>query len=105
MEMKVMALQLTSPAFEANGYIPKKYTGEGQDVSPPLSWTGIPQGTKELALLCEDPDAPMPKPWVHWVAYRIPPSVTELPESVSENIVQGQNDFGKVGYGGPMPPE
>jgi Raf kinase inhibitor-like YbhB/YbcL family protein len=68
-----MALNLTSAAFAPNKPIPKQYTGEGADISPPLSWSGVPQGTKELALISDDPDAPTPKPWVHWVVYTIPP--------------------------------
>lgn len=100
-----MAMELTSLAFAANEWIPKKYTGEGRDVSPPLSWTGAPNGTKELALICEDPDAPTPKPWVHWVAYRISPTRGGLPENVDDSFAHGQNDFGKIGYGGPMPPK
>ena len=65
-------IQLTSPVFAANGPIPKQYTGEGTNISPPLSWRGVPKEAKELALICDDPDAPTPKPWVHWVAYKIP---------------------------------
>jgi len=99
-----MAINLTSTAFAANKPIPKKYTGEGADLSPPLSWSGVPQGTQELALICDDPDAPTPKPWVHWVAFKIPPTQTSLPEHARENLVHGQNDFKKTGYGGPMPP-
>ncbi|MDQ4003882.1 MAG: hypothetical protein M3259_08615 [Actinomycetota bacterium] len=62
-----MAIEVTSPAFELGDTIPKKYTGEGQDVSLPLRWTGLPEGTKEIALICDDPDAPGPEPFVHWV--------------------------------------
>jgi len=98
-------LSLTSPAFAANEPIPRKYTGEGEDVSPPLSWSGVPAGTKELALLCDDPDAPQPTPWVHWVAYAIPPTLTSLPEKAHGNILEGQNDFGRRGYNGPLPPQ
>jgi Raf kinase inhibitor-like YbhB/YbcL family protein len=98
-------ITLTSAAFAANAVIPQKYTGEGEDISPPLSWSGIPQGTKALARICEDPDAPQPTPWVHWVAYNIPPTQTGLPENAQDRLVQGRNDFGKSGYGGPMPPQ
>jgi Raf kinase inhibitor-like YbhB/YbcL family protein len=100
-----MAMVLTSVAFPANGPIPKKYTGEGEDTSPPLSWNGLPRGVKQLALICDDPDAPTPKPWVHWVVYRIPPDRTGLPENADYSFAYGQNDFGTVAYGGPMPPE
>jgi Raf kinase inhibitor-like YbhB/YbcL family protein len=98
------SLILTSPAFPAQSPIPRKYTGEGQDISPPLAWSGVPQDAKELALICEDPDAPPPTPWVHWVAYGIPPTQQGLPEGAHEHLTQGQNDFHKTGYAGPMPP-
>jgi Raf kinase inhibitor-like YbhB/YbcL family protein len=98
------ALYLTSPVFAANGPIPRRYTGEGEDVSPPLSWSGVPTHSKELALICDDPDAPQPTPWVHWVAYAIPPMLTGLPENAHENVIEGRNDFGRRGYNGPMPP-
>lgn len=101
-------MQLTSPAFEAGGAIPGKYSGEGDDVSVPLAWSGVPENTKSFALICHDPDAPLVKPgqygFVHWVLYGIPGSVNELPEGVNE-YTAGKNDFGKTGYGGPMPPE
>lgn len=99
-----MAIQLSSDAFEAGGPIPKKHTGEGADVSPPLDWTGLPEGTRELALICDDPDAPRPRPWVHWVVYGIPADLTGLPEGGAQGVIEGENDFGRTGYGGPMPP-
>ncbi len=79
---KTMTLLITSAAFTQGHPIPKKYTGEGVDVSPPLSWSGLPEGTKELALICDDPDAPTPEPWVHWVIYKISADVKGLPEGV-----------------------
>lgn len=100
-------MQISSPAFAAGGPIPKKHTGEGQDVSPSLSFSGAPAGTKSFALVCHDPDAPLVKPgtygFVHWVLYGIPGSVAGLPEGTG-SYVQGVNDFGNSGYGGPMPP-
>lgn len=99
-----IGMKLTSSAFEAGASIPTKYTGEGQDVSPPLSWTEPPQGTRQFALICDDPDAPMPKPFVHWVAYRIPADTRALPEATRSGFVSGRNDFGGSGYRGPMPP-
>ncbi len=106
-----MTISMTSTAFEAGKPIPKEYTGEGQDLSPPLAWSNIPKETKELALICDDPDAPMGT-GVHWVLYKIPAEATGLPEGLPrENILktpagaqQGVNSFGKMGYGGPMPP-
>jgi Raf kinase inhibitor-like YbhB/YbcL family protein len=99
-----MAITLTSTAFTAHGVIPKQYTGDGADVSPPLAWSGVPQGAKELALICDDPDAPTPKPWVHWVVYKIPPMQSGLPEGARHDLTEGQNDFNQTGYSGPMPP-
>ncbi len=97
-------IKVTSAAFENKAKIPKKHTGEGEDVSPPLSWEGAPEGTKELALICDDPDAPMAEPFVHWVLYKIPPDVSSLPEGGSGGAVEGENNFGTKGYKGPMPP-
>ena len=107
------AIRIRSGAFEAGKAIPAKHTGEGQDVSPPLSWTGVPAGTKELALIVDDPDAPRDEPWVHWVIYGIPADADALPEGVAKTgepagppgAAQGKNSWGKVGYGGPMPPK
>ena len=75
-------MKLSSPAFRENQPIPVKHTGEGADVSPALAWETVPPGTQELTLLCEDPDAPTPEPWVHWILYKIPASATGLPEAV-----------------------
>jgi hypothetical protein len=108
-----MAIQLTSSAFESGGAIPRNYTGDGADRSPPLAWTGLPAGAKELALVCDDPDAPRPEPWVHWVIYKIPSTASGLPEGVATSekppapagAAQGRNTFGKIGYGGPAPPK
>jgi hypothetical protein len=107
-----MALTITSSAFTNGGAIPRKYTGDGEDVSPPLSWSAIPGGTKEVALVCDDPDAPTPQPWVHWVIYKIPPTATGLSENVPKTAslkeppgaLQGKNSWNKLGYGGPAPP-
>jgi len=92
---------------------PSKYTCEGQDVSPPLAWEGVPNGTKSLALIIDDPDAPDPKApktvWVHWVVYNIPPDTKSLPEDAGkarlpQGALVGLNDFRKMAYGGPCPP-
>ncbi len=110
-----MAMQLTSTAFAAGARIPDRYTGEGADVSPPLSWSGVPEGTKQLALICEDPDAPTPEPWVHWLVFGLPPTAKGLPEGVEKKrhpfepvgARQGRNSWPSgqtVGYRGPMPP-
>lgn len=102
-------MQLTSSAFSNNGAIPARFTGEAEDVSPQLSWSKAPEGTKSYAVICHDPDAPLISAngtygFVHWTLYNIPGSVTELPEGVSE-FTQGKNNFGKSGFNGPMPPE
>jgi Raf kinase inhibitor-like YbhB/YbcL family protein len=99
-----MQIEITSSAFAAGERIPRKYTGEGEDISPPLRWSGVPASAKELALICDDPDAPRPTPWVHWVVYGIPADRTGLEEGSAGGAKEGMNDFGNTGYGGPMPP-
>ena len=102
-------MELKSSAFEAGGMIPKQYTCDGQDVSPPLSWSDVPNGAKSLALIADDPDAPMGT-WVHWVAWNIPATARVLEEhvpkrdSLPNGMKQGTSDFRRVGYGGPCPP-
>jgi len=102
-------LTIASDAFEHEGDIPSRYTCQGEDVSPALRWSGVPEGTQSLVLICDDPDAPGGT-FVHWVIYNIPPTATELPEGVppdptlADGSRQGRNDFGKTGYGGPCPP-
>ena len=97
-------ITVTSSAFNPGAKIPRKYTGEGEDVSPPLAWSGAPADTKEFALICDDPDAPRPEPWVHWVLYGIPADRNSLPEGNAGGADEGKTSFGKIGYGGPMPP-
>jgi len=100
-------MQVSSTAFGNRQAIPAKHTGEGEDVSPQLAWRGAPDGTRSFAVICHDPDAPLVLPGVygfsHWVLYNIPASVTELPEGAS-GYTEGWTDFGREGYGGPMPP-
>jgi Raf kinase inhibitor-like YbhB/YbcL family protein len=103
------SISMTSSAFSAGGAIPKKFTCDGPDLSPQLSWNAPPAGTQSFALIMDDPDAPVGT-WVHWVLYDLPANVLELPEGVakdeqlSSGARQGRNDFGKIGYGGPCPP-
>jgi hypothetical protein len=108
-----MALTITSPAFAASHEIPSDFTCEGADISPALAWSGAPAGTKSLALIVDDPDAPDPAApkmtWVHWVLYNLPPTATALPEAVSPRnlppgTLEGLNDWKRTGYGGPCPP-
>jgi len=101
-------MQLKSTDFAAHGPIPSQFTGEGENVSPQLSWDKAPAGTKSFAIICHDPDAPLISAngtygFVHWVLYNLPGSTTEL-ETASQLGTQGKNDFGNLGYGGPMPP-
>lgn len=98
-------ISVTSQAFKAGATIPARYTCSGDDVSPPLSWTGVPGGAKSLALTVIDPDAPG-RPFTHWVVFNIPPRTAELPEgeSLPSGSVEGGNDFGGAGYRGPCPP-
>jgi Raf kinase inhibitor-like YbhB/YbcL family protein len=104
-----MAFLLKSSAIQPGSSIAGKYTCDGADVSPPLRWEEPPAGTQSLALLCDDPDAPMGI-WSHWVIYNIPQAVRELAENFPpaerrpDGTLQGRNDFGRVGYGGPCPP-
>ena len=103
-----MRMELTSSAFQEGQTIPKDYTGFGKDTSPPLQWSEPPEGTKSLALICDDPDAS--KTFVHWVIFDLPAGTRKLPEGIpprdeiSGGGKQGTNDFRKLGYGGPCPP-
>jgi len=103
-------MELKSSAFQTGGNIPRKYTCDANDVSPELSWSKAPAGTKAFALIADDPDAPAGT-WVHWVIYDLPADAKELAEGVpttealTNGARQGTNDFRKVGYGGPCPPE
>ncbi|MBI5415656.1 MAG: YbhB/YbcL family Raf kinase inhibitor-like protein [Candidatus Omnitrophica bacterium] len=110
-------MKLTSPAFEHNQMIPRKYTCQGEDINPPLAITGIPEGTQSLALIMDDPDAPMGT-WVHWTVWNITPHIKEIQENMIPNLapwdpaspatplpaMEGITSFGKTGYGGPCPP-
>ena len=108
-----MELSLTSTAFSDGAAIPREYTCDGEDISPPLTWTGAPSDTQSFALIVDDPDAPDPAApkmtWVHWVLYNISPSTTSLPRAVSSADLppgtgEGLNDWKRTGYGGPCPP-
>jgi len=111
-EAAPLRLTVQSTAFPDGKAIPKQHTADGADVSPPLTWSGAPAGTKELALIMDDPDAPGDEPWVHWVIYKIPADLKGLPEGLPRaaqlespaGAMQGQNSWGTVGYRGPAPP-
>ena len=104
-----MALEIYSTAFSEGEMIPTRYTCDGPDVSPDLSWSAVPETAKSLALICDDPDAPMGT-WVHWVLFNIPSSASGLPAEMPSDAAlengarNGTNDFGRLGYGGPCPP-
>lgn len=104
-----MDIKITSSAFQDGGLIPAKYTCDGADVSPPLQWDNVPQGAKSIALICDDPDAPMGT-FVHWVLFNLPAETRQLAEKVAADKTlpsgarQGTSGFGRVGYGGPCPP-
>lgn len=108
-----MAFTIESPAFTHRGAIPAKYTCDGDDISPPLKWSGVPQGARSLVLIMDDPDAPDPAAprmtWVHWVLYNLPADSVGLPEGVKTQALptgtkEGLNDWKRTGYGGPCPP-
>lgn len=108
-----MTMTIRSPAFDDHGTIPAKYTCDGDDISPPLQWSGVPANAKSLVLIVDDPDAPDPASprmtWVHWVLYNLPADSTGLPEAVKptelpRGTLQGLNDWKRTGYGGPCPP-
>lgn len=108
-----MPFTLTSPGFSHQGDIPMRYTCEGEDLSPPLAWSGLPEGTKSLVLIVDDPDAPDPRAprriWAHWGLYNIPPTQSSLPEGVkSSTLPEGtlviENDWKRAEYNGPCPP-
>ena len=104
-----MALVITSSAFSEGQTIPTRYTCDGPDVSPDLAWSGVPEEAASLALICDDPDAPMGT-WVHWVLFNVPADADGLPAEIPPDATlengacHGTNDFGKLGYGGPCPP-
>ena len=104
---------LTSSAFKDGQPIPVKYTQDGENLSPPLVWSGQPDGTRDLALICDDPDAPRPEPWVHWVIYGIHPALACLAEGIAKGehaevnggAIHGRNTSESLGYDGPKPPQ
>lgn len=108
MAFALSSMEVTSTAFEQHQAIPARYTGEGDDISPPLEWHNVPEGTKGFAVICHDPDAPLVKDgrygFVHWTLYNLPGDVAGLDENTQLGT-SGNNDFDKQGYGGPMPPE
>jgi Raf kinase inhibitor-like YbhB/YbcL family protein len=102
-KLNVQDLKITSLAFGGHGAIPAQYTSDGEDISPALEWSGLPEGTRALALVVHDPDAPLVDGFTHWVAYGIAPEAPGLAEG-SDAVTQGTNSGGNAGYNGPAPP-
>lgn len=98
-----LKMKLTSSAFEHNGAIPSKFTCDGDDTSPPLDIVDVPENAKSLALIMDDPDAPVGT-WDHWIVYNIPATVNEIPQGTEPQGIGGKNSWGRIGYGGPCPP-
>jgi len=108
-----MSFSITSVAFNTGQEIPAQYTCDDKDISPPLQWTGLPEGTQSLVLIVDDPDAPDPAApkmtWVHWILYNLPTDSSGLPEALQDDALpsgtlQGTNSWNRIGYGGPCPP-
>lgn len=104
MKLHLGDLAISSPAFGHGDRLADEFTAEGADVSPELRWTGVPDGTRELVLICHDPDAPLTDGFTHWVVKGIPPDATGIPKGGGSQFVEGVNDFGNTGYNGPAPP-
>lgn len=102
---EVSVMQISSPAFQTGESIPARFTCDGEDRSPALTWSGVPAGAKSLVLVCDDPDAPMGI-WIHWIVANIPPAAIGIPENgpLPEGAVEIKNSFGRTSYGGPCPP-
>lgn len=107
-----MTIKITSTAFKEGERIPREHTGDGKDLSPALAWEEVPEKTRQLALIMDDPDAPTPEPWVHWVLYQLAADVRALPAGLPRDAslakpiaaLQGKNSWGTTGYRGPAPP-
>jgi len=108
-EGRPKTIEIWSPVFEYGSKIPAKYTCDGEDVSIPLRINKVPEGTRSLLIIMYDPDAPLGT-FYHWILYNVPPNIVEIPENIPKSSttnygIQGRNDFDKIGYGGPCPPE
>ncbi len=104
MGLNIKDLKISSPAFSEGGRIPDEHANDKGNVQPALEWSGVPEGTQELVVICHDPDAPLPHGFTHWVVYGIAPDAPGIPAEGGEGYVEGANDFGGEGYGGPQPP-
>lgn len=104
MKLNIKDLRISSPAFVPLARIPDRYTSHGENISPPMAWSGIPANTKQLALICYDPDAPLPRGFTHWLLYGISPQVNTIAEGGGSAFTAGQNSMESMGYTGPAPP-
>lgn len=104
MGLNIQDLEVKSPAFGFGQAIPRRHAKDGENISPEIAWTGTPDGTREIAVICHDPDAPLTYGFTHWVVYGIPAGTDSIPEGGGSNFTEGQNNFGNQGYGGPAPP-
>lgn len=104
MDLYIKNLRIVSPAFNSLERIPKRYTSDGEHISPPLEWSGLPPRTQQLALICHDPDAPLVRGFTHWVMYGIEPDISQLVEAVGSKFIEGKNSAEKLGYTGPISP-
>ncbi|MBW4474894.1 MAG: YbhB/YbcL family Raf kinase inhibitor-like protein [Stenomitos rutilans HA7619-LM2] len=104
MGLNIKDLRISSPAFTTLDRMPQRYTSEGDNVSPPLTWSGLPAGTQQLALICYDPDAPLPCGFTHWLLYGIPANIDRIAEAEGGKFSEGMNSENKPGYTGPAPP-
>lgn len=104
MGMNIEDLKVISPAFDFGQPIPKRHASDGENINPELTWSGVPDGTQEIAVVCHDPDAPLPDGYTHWVVYGIPPEVTRIPEQGGNEFTEGVTESGGTGYEGPAPP-
>ncbi|MEH1887863.1 YbhB/YbcL family Raf kinase inhibitor-like protein [Nostoc sp.] len=104
MALNIKDLQIHSPAFTSLEHIPKHYTSNGENISPPLGWSGLPAGTQQLALICHDPDAPLPQGFTHWLIYGIPPTINQITPGGGSKFTEGVNSTNQPGYTGPAPP-
>jgi Raf kinase inhibitor-like YbhB/YbcL family protein len=104
MKLNIKDLRITSSAFETLTRIPDRYTSQGENISPPIGWTGVPANTQQLVLICYDPDAPLARGFVHWLVYGIPPQINTIAESGGSGFTEGKNSMEGMGYTGPAPP-
>ncbi|MEH1771093.1 YbhB/YbcL family Raf kinase inhibitor-like protein [Nostoc sp.] len=104
MALNIKDLQIHSPAFTSLEHIPKQYTSDGENISPPLGWSRLPAGTQQLALICHDPDAPLPQGFTHWLIYGIGPTINQIASGGGSKFTEGVNSTNQPGYTGPDPP-